>query len=53
MGAINAMKPYQESFGLSGAGSSTGIVFITYNLGQIAAVCQPTSHPILYLDHEV
>lgn len=37
MGAINAMKPYQESFGLDGAGSTTGIVFITYNLGQIAA----------------
>ncbi|KAK0390178.1 hypothetical protein NLU13_3750 [Sarocladium strictum] len=37
MGAINAMEPYQKSFGLSGAGSSTGIVFITYNLGQIAA----------------
>ena len=38
MGAINAMEPYQRTFGLSGAGSSTGIVFITYNLGQIAAV---------------
>lgn len=37
MGAINAMKPYQNSFGLDGAGSTTGIVFITYNLGQIAA----------------
>lgn len=31
------MKPYQESFGLDGAGSSTGLVFIIYNLGQIAA----------------
>jgi MFS family permease len=37
MGSINAMKPYQKSFGLSGAGSSTGLVFIIYNLGQIAA----------------
>lgn len=37
MGAINAMEPYQNTFGLDGAGSSTGIVFITYNLGQIAA----------------
>ncbi|KAI5460558.1 lactose permease [Mariannaea sp. PMI_226] len=37
MGSINAMKPYQDSFGLDGAGSSTGIVFIIYNLGQIAA----------------
>ncbi|KAH8881503.1 lactose permease [Thozetella sp. PMI_491] len=37
MGAINAMKPYQETFGLSGEGSSSGIIFIIYNLGQIAA----------------
>lgn len=37
MGSINAMKPYQHDMGLSGAGSSTGIVFIVYNLGQIAA----------------
>lgn len=37
MAAVNAMKPYQESFGLTGAGSTTGIVFITYNLGQIAS----------------
>ena len=31
------METYQKSFGLSGAGSSTGIIFIIYNLGQIAA----------------
>ena len=37
MGAINAMKPYQKTFGLSGEGSSAGIIFIIYNLGQIAA----------------
>ncbi|KFY07072.1 hypothetical protein V492_07470 [Pseudogymnoascus sp. VKM F-4246] len=37
MGAVNAMEPYQETFGLNGAGSSTGLVFIIYNLGQIAA----------------
>ncbi|KAL1654833.1 hypothetical protein SLS61_002582 [Didymella pomorum] len=37
MGAINAMLPYQKTFGLSGQGSSTGIIFIIYNLGQIAA----------------
>lgn len=37
MGAINAMLPYQSTFGLPGAGSSTGVVFIIYNLGQIAA----------------
>ncbi|CAK1361096.1 Lactose permease [Cercospora beticola] len=37
MGAINAMPAYQQTFGLSGAGSSTGIIFIIYQLGQIAA----------------
>ncbi|KAM0807455.1 putative General substrate transporter [Seiridium cardinale] len=37
MGSINAMTPYQETFGLSGAGSSAGIIFIIYNLGQIAS----------------
>lgn len=37
MGSINAMKSYQKTFGLDGAGSSTGIIFIIYNLGQIAA----------------
>ncbi|ETS77587.1 hypothetical protein PFICI_09649 [Pestalotiopsis fici W106-1] len=37
MGSINAMKPYQQTFGLSGEGSSAGIIFIIYNLGQIAS----------------
>lgn len=37
MGAINAMKTYQDTFGLNGAGSSTGVVFIIYNIAQIAA----------------
>ncbi|KAK3669283.1 hypothetical protein LTR78_010821 [Recurvomyces mirabilis] len=37
MGSINAMPSYQRSFGLTGAGSSTGIIFIIYNCGQIAA----------------
>jgi MFS family permease len=37
MGSVNAMKPYQETFGLDGAGSATGVVFIIYNLGQIGA----------------
>ena len=31
------MDQYQKSFGLSGAGASTGLIFIIYNLGQIAA----------------
>jgi MFS family permease len=38
MGAINAMKPYHETFGLTGAGASTGIVFIVYNIGQIISL---------------
>ncbi|KAF3351596.1 Cytochrome P450 4F5 [Verticillium dahliae VDG2] len=37
MGAINAMPQYQASFGLSGAGSTTGIVFMIYNVGQVVA----------------
>ncbi|KAL5389684.1 hypothetical protein DPSP01_002179 [Paraphaeosphaeria sporulosa] len=37
MGAINAMESYQTTMGLSGEGPSTGIVFIVYQLGQIAA----------------
>lgn len=37
MGSINAMKGYQNTFGLTGQGASTGIIFIIYNLGQIAA----------------
>jgi hypothetical protein len=35
MGAINAMQSYQDTFGLTGTGSSAGIIFIIYNLGQI------------------
>jgi MFS family permease len=31
------MKSYQDTFGLTGEGSSTGIIFIIYNCGQIAA----------------
>lgn len=37
MGAINAMPAYQDTFNLDGEGSSTGIIFIIYNCGQIAA----------------
>jgi hypothetical protein len=37
MGAINAMQSFQDTFDLTGVGSSTGIIFIIYNLGQIAA----------------
>lgn len=37
MGSINAMDPYLETFKMDTAGASTGLVFIIYNLGQIAA----------------
>ena len=37
MGGLNAMIPYQKSFGLNGAGSSTGLIFVIYNIGQIGA----------------
>jgi len=47
MGAINAMKPYQETFGLDGAGSTTGIIFIIYQIGQIASFpCKSCSQGI-------
>lgn len=44
MGAINAMESYQETFGLDGAGSTTGIVFIIYQFGQIASF--PCKHTL-------
>jgi len=31
-GAVNDMAQYQKSFGLNGKGSSTGIVFMIYNV---------------------
>jgi MFS family permease len=37
MGSINAMEQYHRSFGLTGSGPSTGIVFIVYNLAQLVA----------------
>ncbi|KAI1812425.1 lactose permease [Poronia punctata] len=37
MGSINAMIPYQETFGLESAGPTTGIIFIIYQIGQIAS----------------
>ncbi|KAH9907217.1 lactose permease [Xylariomycetidae sp. FL2044] len=37
MGAINAMPEYQATFGLNGEGSTTGIIFIIYNIGQITS----------------
>ncbi|KAH9211971.1 general substrate transporter [Leptodontidium sp. 2 PMI_412] len=37
MGSINAMDPYLKTFKMESAGASTGLVFIIYNLGQIAA----------------
>jgi MFS family permease len=37
MGSVNAMTQFQKSFGLTGAGASTGLVFIIYNLAQLVA----------------
>jgi sugar porter (SP) family MFS transporter len=37
MGAINDMTYFQASFGLKESASSTGLVFITYQIGQVAA----------------
>ncbi|OLN87032.1 Lactose permease 19 [Colletotrichum chlorophyti] len=37
LGAQNAMPYYQKTFGLNGAGSTTGIVFMIYNVGQICS----------------
>ncbi|KFY33853.1 hypothetical protein V494_07270 [Pseudogymnoascus sp. VKM F-4513 (FW-928)] len=38
MGGLNALTNYQHYFGMSGAGSSTGLVFAMYNIGSIPAV---------------
>ncbi|KAH6971279.1 general substrate transporter [Ilyonectria destructans] len=37
MGGLNGMKSYQRTFDMTTAGSSTGIVFMIYNVGSIAA----------------
>ncbi|KAH8680491.1 lactose permease [Ilyonectria robusta] len=37
MGSVNAMEEYQKTFGLDGAGASTGVIFIIYSLGSVAA----------------
>ncbi|KAK3614439.1 hypothetical protein LTR56_027256 [Elasticomyces elasticus] len=49
MGAINAMKSYQSTFGPSGDGSSTGIIFIIYNSFIARCASQPLSEPQLTL----
>lgn len=38
MGSLNAMDEYQKSFGLDGAGPSTGLIFIIYSIGSLAAL---------------
>lgn len=35
MGAINAMKPYQQQFGMKTTGASTGFVFAIYTVGNL------------------
>ncbi|KAK6217107.1 lactose permease [Colletotrichum tabaci] len=48
MGSQNAMPQYQKTFGLSGAGSTTGIVFMIYQVGQVASFpfCSPLADAI-------
>ncbi|EFQ32261.1 hypothetical protein CGRA01v4_11122 [Colletotrichum graminicola] len=43
MGSQNAMPQYQKTFGLDGAGSTTGIVFMIYQVGQVVSFpfCSP------------
>ncbi|KAK1982694.1 MFS lactose permease-like protein [Colletotrichum cereale] len=43
MAGQNAMPQFQQTFGLTGAGSSTGILFMIYNVGQICSFpfCSP------------
>ncbi|KAK2040080.1 general substrate transporter [Colletotrichum somersetense] len=43
MGSQNAMPQYQKTFGLNGAGSTTGIVFMIYQVGQVVSFpfCSP------------
>ncbi|KAK0730927.1 general substrate transporter [Lasiosphaeris hirsuta] len=38
MGGLNGMVSYQRYFGMSTAGSGTGLVFAMYNIGSVAAV---------------
>ncbi|KAH7183528.1 general substrate transporter [Fusarium flagelliforme] len=37
MGALNGMTSYQQTFNMKTSGSSTGIVFMIYNVGSVAA----------------
>ncbi|KAM5386634.1 hypothetical protein ACJZ2D_000597 [Fusarium nematophilum] len=37
MGGLNGMSSYQRTFDMTTAGSSTGIVFMIYNVGSLAA----------------
>ncbi|TQN70319.1 Lactose permease [Colletotrichum shisoi] len=38
MGSLNGMKSYQRTFNMKTSGSSTGIVFMMYNVGSICAI---------------
>ncbi|GKU08444.1 lactose permease [Fusarium langsethiae] len=37
MGGLNGMKSYQRTFNMKSSGSDTGIVFMIYNVGSVAA----------------
>ncbi|OHW92706.1 lactose permease [Colletotrichum incanum] len=38
MGSLNGMKSYQRTFNMKTSGSSTGIVFMMYNVGSVCAI---------------
>ncbi|KAJ3940003.1 uncharacterized protein N0V96_009998 [Colletotrichum fioriniae] len=38
MGSLNGMKSYQRTFDMKTSGSSTGIVFMMYNVGSVCAI---------------
>ncbi|KAK2771741.1 lactose permease [Colletotrichum kahawae] len=38
MGGLNGMTSYQRTFNMTTSGSSTGIVFMMYNVGSVAAI---------------
>ncbi|KAK1983645.1 general substrate transporter [Colletotrichum cereale] len=38
MGSLNGMESYQRTFNMKTSGSSTGIVFMMYNLGSVCAI---------------
>lgn len=38
MSSLNAMQAFQQSFQLNGTGSSSGLIFIVFNLGMVVSM---------------